>query len=62
MTHNKVVKFHDKLSNFKKTWVFATNSNFIIPASLQPDSVNFCYLSQQNSVFEIFKVFDIGGY
>ena len=36
-------KVHEDNSNF------ATNSNFLIPISLQPDGVNLVYLIQQNS-------------
>ena len=33
---------HDMRVNpkFQRNWVFATNSNFVIPISLQPDGVN----------------------
>ena len=38
----------------KRKISFATNSNFLIPISLQPDGVKTCdYLIYQNSYFEI---------
>ena len=46
-----------------RNWVFATNLNFLIPISFQPNDVNFDisnYLIDQNSKLEISEVYNIG--
>ena len=50
----------------QRNWVFATNFNFLIPISFQPDGLIACEISSldflilQNSQFEISKVYNIG--
>ena len=36
-------RFKLKLQYHERNWVLATNSNFLIPISLQPDGVNLWY-------------------
>ena len=40
-----------KCNNVQRNWAFATNSNFLIPISMQLEGVNRCYFN--------FKVFDL---
>ena len=35
--------FTEKLESTERNWVFATNSEFIIPISLEPNVVNLWY-------------------
>ena len=49
-----------------KNWVYTTNTNFIIPISLQPDEVHLWYFQlswfdQTKLMFEISKVWNIKG-
>ena len=43
----------------QKNWFFYTNSNVHIPTSLQPDVSNLDYLTKQNLLFKISKVYNI---
>ena len=45
-------------SNFSRNWIFATNSNFLFPISLQP---NFRYFKLWILLDQIIKVWDIKG-
>ena len=48
-----------------QTWVFVTNSNFLIPIFVQPDDVNLWYFKVRlfdqlfDSKFELSKIYDI---
>ena len=41
---NTPIKYYKvNIENMKRDWVFATNSNLLIPLSLQPDGANLWY-------------------
>ena len=43
----------EKLDQMERNWVFAVNSNFLFPISLQPDSVNLWFILTEFKVRNI---------
>ena len=54
-----IISLHDKFK--QRNWGFATRSNFIIPISLQPDSVNLCYVKLKSNRILNFIVWNNNG-
>ena len=54
---NVIVNFmYEEKMESKRNWVFATNSNSIIPISLQPDGVDLTYFKRlENLRFPMFN-------
>ena len=57
----KVNFMYEEKMESKRNWVFATNSNSIIPISLQPDGVDLWYFKLKLFGLKWFIVWNIKG-
>jgi len=56
-----IVWYKPNLKKIQRNWVFATNSNLLIPISLQPDGANLWYFKLRLFYLKVLIVWNIEG-